>query len=477
MPISFTEDERALAVALAAALDAEGRAQIVGLPGDLATEPPLEDAWLFRFADQLELLVAACYQATLPDGPLAAACAGPEQPGGFRLVTSAPATEAGLNAMVEHLMAFVADRDAGHPAAVPAQITDLSAVLGGSAATTLPSGAELAGDLSLAVKGQAQALAVVADAVASHLHKVEPRRPLRVLLLGPSGTGKTETHQALVRALSTAAPEGRRWQGTVVQGNQLSEAHAVADLLGSPAGYVGHGNGSGLTQALASNPWSVVLFDEWTKAHKDVQTVLMGAMDSGFLQLRQPVGGRWQLDCRRAIFLFTSNLGAAQITDPGGQAPLAGPALEEHARQVLIAHGMPEWIAGRHGRIAVYRPLSTVALAEIATLQLAHVAAEFGLELAWVEPEVVSRLLTEADTTATGARGLHAAAERLAAPALAAHRAAQPPAPADPGQARTDQVVLTGPPVRCVPFRSWIAPASSDVTSTEPDVDEEGLPG
>jgi ATP-dependent Clp protease ATP-binding subunit ClpA len=191
----------------------------------------------------------------------------------------------------------------------------------------------------------------------------------------------------------------------------------------------------------------------------------MGMMDHGFLQLRRPVQGRWRLDCRQAILILTSNAGATDLADRVDGLDLAPDRVDAIAREVLRGQGMPEWILGRQGHIAVYRPLPHPALAEIATLEVARLADEFGLELMWVEPEVVVRVLAEADAATTGARAVRTAAQRVVEGALARHRS-RLAAQGDDGAGL--QVVLTGTSPECRTYAEWAALAL-DVEGDDPE--------
>lgn len=509
MSIPFSTDTEALAEAVAIELDRDGRARVTDLPVGLATEPDLEEAWIFDWDDSLELMIPAHHRAQRAEGPLAHACAGDAQDGGFRLVARFNRDDAGLDAAINQIQELATDgapvvnEPAPPPPPAPprsvravdaadpepheaparpatADLTDLDAVLAPNNDRTVPSATELATELSLAVKGQNEALGVVAQAVVSHLLKVQPRVPLRLLLVGPSGVGKGETYEALAEALNAIGGNGRDWQTVRLDGNRMREPHAVADLLGSPAGYAGYGDGSSLVQALVTCPRTLILIDEIDKAHPDIITALMGVMDHGWLQLRRPVQGRWSLDCRQSILMFTSNAGAPELVDCMERSDLSGHRLEAMARQVLMAQGMPEWIAGRHGHIAVYRPLPTTALAEIATLEVARSAEQFELELAWVEPDVVAHILRESDAATTGARSLRSLVERLIEPTFAEHLAQLEPPVA--GQPQPDRrVVVAGPDPHCVAYATWIASDFDDVdvdleADLEPErIDDEGI--
>ncbi len=96
------------------------------------------------------------------------------------------------------------------------------------------------------------------------------------LLVGPSGTGKTETALALADALF-----GGEKALITINLSEYQEPHTVSQLKGSPPGYVGYGQGGILTEAVRKRPYSVVLLDEVEKAHRDVMNLFYQVFDRG----------------------------------------------------------------------------------------------------------------------------------------------------------------------------------------------------
>ena len=128
-----------------------------------------------------------------------------------------------------------------------------------------------------------------------------PDKPIgQFLLLGPTGTGKTETAKALAEKMGM----------TLIRFDmsEYQEKHSVAKLIGAPPGYVGYDDDAGqLITKLQENPNCVLLLDEIEKAHKDVSNILLQFMDNGFV-----TGSNGKTaDGRNSILLMTSNLGAA----------------------------------------------------------------------------------------------------------------------------------------------------------------------
>lgn len=160
------------------------------------------------------------------------------------------------------------------------------------------------------VIGQDAAVRAVAKAVRrSRVGLKEPNRPVgSFLFLGPTGVGKTELCKTLAEALFGSEDALIRFDMS-----EYMEPHTVSRLLGSPPGYVGHDEGGQLTEAVRRKPWSVVLFDEIEKAHEDVWSVLLQAMEDG--QITDAQGRR--ADLRNCVIILTSNVGARRITSRG----------------------------------------------------------------------------------------------------------------------------------------------------------------
>ncbi|MHC4538601.1 MAG: type VI secretion system ATPase TssH [Planctomycetota bacterium] len=158
------------------------------------------------------------------------------------------------------------------------------------------------------VIGQDHALAAVAKRIRTSRAGIEnPNRPIAVMLLvGPSGVGKTETALALAGALY-----GGESNITTINMSEFQEAHTVSTLKGSPPGYVGYGEGGVLTEAVRRRPYSIVLLDEVEKAHRDVHEIFFQVFDKGIMEDAE---GRL-IDFKNTIILLTSNVGTNLIMD------------------------------------------------------------------------------------------------------------------------------------------------------------------
>lgn len=150
------------------------------------------------------------------------------------------------------------------------------------------------------IYGQDEAVAQVVESVQmSKAGLSDDNKPLASLLfVGPTGVGKTEVARVLAQELGI--------QLIRFDMSEYTEKHAVAKLIGSPAGYVGYEDGGLLTDAIRKTPHCVLLFDEIEKAHQDIYNILLQVMDYASLTDNR---GR-KSDFRNVVFIMTSNAGA-----------------------------------------------------------------------------------------------------------------------------------------------------------------------
>ena len=158
------------------------------------------------------------------------------------------------------------------------------------------------------VIGQDKALHLVSDAIIRARAGIkDPNRPIgSFIFLGPTGVGKTEVARTLAYELFDDERHIIR-----IDMSEYMESHSVARLIGSPPGYVGYDDGGQLTEAVRRNPYSIVLFDEIEKAHKDIFNILLQILDDGRITDSQ---GR-TVDFKNTIIIMTSNLGSDYILD------------------------------------------------------------------------------------------------------------------------------------------------------------------
>ena len=293
-----------------------------------------------------------------------------------------------------------------------------------------------------------------------HLARKRPARPAVVFAVGPSGVGKTRTAEVMAQVLRELDDENNGYQFLRLDMTEYQEAHRVSQLIGAPQGYVGHGEGSQLLDALRANPRTIVLFDEIEKAHPAILRVLMNAMDAGRLTTASNSASGREIDCRQSVFMFTSNLDAKSILDElDSRSAFGNRAVEDEVcRRRLHAGGIAPEIVGRIGRFLVYRPLSPETRAEIVALAVAEVGEEYGLNVSYVEPKVIVDLMQKIRSSDFGVRPERFLIDDLLGSAFA--KAAS--------QGTNDPVTVAGPPYEC-----RVADSASPASEESPEDTEQ----
>ena len=165
---------------------------------------------------------------------------------------------------------------------------------------------KLESHLSKYVIGQKEAVHQVSRAIRRGRSGIaHPKRPIgSFIFMGPTGIGKTELARVLAREVF-----GSDDALIKIDMSEFGERHTTARLLGAPAGYVGYDDGGQLTDKIRRQPYSVVLFDEIEKAHRDVFQLLLQLLEDGTLT---DAKGR-SVDFSNTIIILTSNLGSERM--------------------------------------------------------------------------------------------------------------------------------------------------------------------
>jgi ATP-dependent Clp protease ATP-binding subunit ClpC len=193
-----------------------------------------------------------------------------------------------------------------------------------------------------------------------------PNKPVgSFLFLGPTGVGKTEVARSLAEFLFGSERSLVRFDMS-----EFMEKHTVAKFIGSPPGYVGHEEGGQLTEKLRRSPYSIVLFDEVEKAHPDLFNILLQVFEDGVLTDAQ--GNT--VDCKNAIFIMTSNIGARFIQKRATlgfqtSADASREKMEEQVMSEVKRTFAPEFI-NRLDEIIIFDELGDADLRQIVDLQI-----------------------------------------------------------------------------------------------------------
>ncbi|HTW64897.1 MAG TPA: AAA family ATPase [Bryobacteraceae bacterium] len=281
---------------------------------------------------------------------------------------------------------------------------------------------DIAVALSQRLVGQPAAIATLAPYVDMYRARLAPEgRPAGVfLLLGPTGTGKTKTVEALADVLHASPKKLLK-----VDCGEYQMEHEVAKLLGAPPGYLGHRETQPLlTQqklsaaASESCDLSIVLFDEIEKAAPSLIQLLLGVLDKGTLRL----GDGTAVNFEKTMIFLTSNLGARAMSQelrPEFGFDCAVPRSEENQDSKFSRIGMaavrknfsPEFL-NRIDAVVTYRPLDSAALSAILNQHIddlqAHIHRRLGEQAFRIEVPARSRkfLLERGASAEYGAREL-----------------------------------------------------------------------
>lgn len=214
--------------------------------------------------------------------------------------------------------------------------------------------------------GQEHALKIVAKAIRrSRSGIASSKRPIgSFIFMGPTGVGKTELARVLAREVF-----GSEKNLIKIDMSEFSERHTASRLLGAPAGYVGYEDGGQLTDKIRRQPYSVVLFDEIEKAHKDIFQLLLQLLEDGTLS---DAKGR-QVDFSNTIVILTSNLGSDRMQKEASlgfsnasnqELTKAHDETEVLAREALKDFMKPELIA-RFDDVIVFNALTRKEVSKI----------------------------------------------------------------------------------------------------------------
>lgn len=220
--------------------------------------------------------------------------------------------------------------------------------------------ANLENELKAHIIGQDNAIEKVSNAVRRGRVQISPKkRPQSFIFVGPTGVGKTELVKRLADALFDSPDNLIR-----LDMSEFMEKFSVSRIIGSPPGYVGYDDAGQLTEKVRRKPYSVILFDEIEKAHKDVLNILLQILDEGRITDAQ---GR-TVNFENTIIIMTSNAGSTDMGSLGFNKS-EGEINNEVTMKALERFLRPEFL-GRVDEIIVFNQLTHDNFESIARLML-----------------------------------------------------------------------------------------------------------
>lgn len=190
----------------------------------------------------------------------------------------------------------------------------------------------LNGNLNSKVVGQEEAVSKITKAIRRNRMGIkDPNKPIgSFIFLGSTGVGKTYLAKQLAKEIFGSEDNMIR-----VDMSEYQEKHTISRLIGSPPGYVGHEDGGQLTEQVKNKPYSVVLFDEIEKAHKDIFSTLLQLLDDG--HITDSLGRK--INFKNCLIIMTSNIGVKRLQEFGAgvgfKTSKSDAVREEEKREIL----------------------------------------------------------------------------------------------------------------------------------------------
>ena len=228
----------------------------------------------------------------------------------------------------------------------------------------------LTNNLSSKVIGQEEAVLKITKAIRRNRMGIkDPNKPIgSFIFLGSTGVGKTYLAKQLAKEIFGSEDNMIR-----VDMSEYQEKHTISRLIGSPPGYVGHDEGGQLTEQVKNKPYSVVLFDEIEKAHKDIFSTLLQLLDDG--HITDSLGRK--INFKNCLIIMTSNIGVRRLQDFGtgvGFKTNKSEIVMEEEKQEVLKKELKKFFApeflNRIDDVIIFNSLEKIHIDKITKLEI-----------------------------------------------------------------------------------------------------------
>ncbi len=272
------------------------------------------------------------------------------------------------------------------------------------------------------IVGQDAQVDGIIKSIYSHLRKTCPKKPLVMMFAGPTGVGKTETARKIAEILQEEFGK-EQLPLIIVKCNEFQESYRISQLIGSPAGYVGHDEPC-LMEPIKKSDSAIIVFDEFEKAHSEIHTVTMDWMDRGKITLSriEDDGISAEYDCAASIIILTSNIDISggisvsmrfDLTDDRESKVGHTSSNDDRCRTVMVQNGFKPEIAGRISKFFKFNSLSKADLSKIAVIAFKNKFKEYGFIVDEISDELREDIEQSSDVSRFGVRPLENALEEV----------------------------------------------------------------